>query len=176
MTSNNALTAVLTLALFNTWPLSSVAQTDVITPPPSIHVEYTNPEKFSDVGNSYSGSNETTRATYLEELRKHIQRHASRLLADGQNLTVTIIDVDMAGSFEPWRPLMNDLRIVRDSYPPRIDLYFQLTDTDGAVIKNGKRELRDIAFLMTTIMYHNDPLRHEKTLLDNWLEREFADQ
>ena len=176
MTSNNAFASVLTLALLSTWTLSSAAQEDAITPPPSIHVEYTDPEKFSDIGNSYSGSNEATRATYLEELRRHIQRRASRLLADGQNLTVTIIDVDMAGSFEPWRPLMNDVRIVRDSYPPRIDLYFQLTGADGAVVKDGKRALRDTTFLMTTILYHNDLLRYEKTLLDGWLEREFADR
>ncbi len=174
MTSNNALAPVLILTLFSMWAVSATAQGDAVTPAPSIHIEYADPEKFSDVGDSYSGSNKAARATYLEELRRHIQWRASHLLADGQNLTVTIIDVDMAGSFEPWRPLMNDVRIVRDSYPPRIDLYFQLTDADGAVVKDGKRELRDMAFLMTTIMYHNDPLRHEKTLLDGWLEREFG--
>ena len=85
------------------------------------------------------------------------------------------MNVDMAGSFEPWRARLGDTRIVRDIYPPRIDLRFTLTDGSGFVIRSGERKLRDLTFLTTTLFYRNDSLRYEKALLDKWLEREFPD-
>ncbi len=176
MISNNALASVLVFIVFSIWAAASEAQEHAAVPTSSIQVEYADPEKFSDVKDSYSGSSEITRVAYLEELRKHIQMRASNLFTDGQNLTVTITEIDMAGNFEPWRPLANDARIIRDSYPPRIDLHFKLTNSEGVVLKDGERKLRDMAFLTTTTMYHNDPLRHEKALLDDWLERDFGNK
>jgi hypothetical protein len=41
-------------------------------------------------------------------------------------------------------------------------------------VASGKRELRDLAFLMKITMgFRDDPLRHEKALLDDWLAEEF---
>jgi len=65
------------------------------------------------------------------------------------------------------------VRIVRDIYPPRIDLTFRLLAADGSTLTSGKRELRDLGFLSRTNMYSNDPLRYEKTLLDDWVRKEF---
>lgn len=89
-----------------------------------------------------------------------------------QRLTVTISDVDIAGAFEPWRRNLWHARIVRDVYPPRIDLMFTLTDRDGNVIRSGERKLRDLAFMTPTLSYRSDPLRYEKKLLADWLDRE----
>ena len=80
----------------------------------------------------------------------------------------------MAGEFEPWRPPLRDARIVKDIYPPRIDLSFRLAADDGKVIKEGARELRDPAFLAGASRYPDDPLRYEKALVDRWLEQELA--
>ena len=78
-----------------------------------------------------------------------------------------------AGSFEPWRgPQAADVRIVRDIYPPRIDLRFKLLDADGKLLREGSRQLRDATFMMRPDLYPNDPLRYEKTLLDDWLRAE----
>ena len=53
-------------------------------------------------------------------------------------------DVDVAGEFEPWRgPQFDRVRIMREIYPPRIDLEFRLTDYRGAVVREGRRRLRD---------------------------------
>jgi hypothetical protein len=81
----------------------------------------------------------------------------------------------MAGDFEPWRgPRFDDIRIVKDIYPPRMNLAFRLTDAEGTVVKEGKRELRDLSFLMKiTMSFRDDPVRHEKALVDDWLRAEF---
>ena len=76
---------------------------------------------------------------------------------------------------EPWRgPRFDDVRIVKDIYPPRISLSFRLTDAEGNVVKEGKRELRDLAFMMKINMsFRDDSVRYEKALLDDWLRAEF---
>ena len=139
----------------------------------AVEVSYVEPEKFTDVQDSFGASQEPNES-YLRQLKEHLQRSGSKRLADGQRLTVTITDIDMAGDFEPWRsPQFQDVRIIKDIYPPRIDLSFQLIDANGQVIAEGERELRDLSFNMrTTGLPTNDTLRHEKALLDDWLRRE----
>jgi hypothetical protein len=53
-------------------------------------------------------------------------------------------------------------------------LTFQLRDGEGQVVKEGRRELRDLAFLMKiTMAFRDDSVRHEKGLIDDWLRAEF---
>ncbi len=137
-------------------------------------VVFFEPEKFTDVKDSYMSS-DVRRTTYLEQLRDHILDQSKYRVPAGYKLQVKITDIDMAGDFEPWRgPQFDDIRIIKDIYPPRIDLAFRLIDPQGNVVKEGKRELRDTAFLMRITMgTQTDSLRHEKQLLDDWMRDEF---
>ena len=136
-----------------------------------VQVRYVDSENFADVGN-HRFSDERVRAAYLDQLRGHLVKRAAALLTPGEQLSVSITEVDMAGEFEPWRPPLGDARIVKDIYPPRIDLAFRLASGDGKVVKEGARELRDPAFLAGANLYPGDPLRYEKALVDRWLEQE----
>lgn len=131
------------------------------------------PQKFTDVKDSYMGDSERT--TYLAQIRDHLLEQAKYYVPEGHKLAVTFTDIDMAGDFEPWRgPRWDDVRIVKDIYPPRMTLTFRLTDAEGNVVKEGKRELRDLAFMMKISMsFRDDSVRHEKALLDDWLRAEF---
>ena len=136
-------------------------------------VNFFEPQKFTDVRDSYMGDYERT--TYLESIRNHLLEQAKYFVPDGHSLAVTFTDIDMAGDFEPWRgPRFDDIRIVKDIYPPRMNLAFRLTDAEGNVVKEGRRELRDLSFMMKITMgFRDDPVRHEKALLDDWLRDEF---
>lgn len=136
-------------------------------------VNFLEPSKFTDVKDHDMGDYERT--TYLDSLRDHLLEQAKYFVPPGYKLSVTFTDIDMAGDFEPWRgPRFSDIRIVKDIYPPRIELSFQLTDAAGNVVKEGKRELRDLAFLSKiTMSFRDDPMRHEKALIDDWLRDEF---
>lgn len=156
--------------------LAACATPPAIPENPDIRVEYINPEKFTDVGDSAVPS-DASRTGHLEQFRKHLVQRAASRLGTGQKLTVSITNIDMAGNFEPWRIRLGDTRIIRDVYPPRIDLRFTLTAADGTIIREGERQLRDLTFLMTTPHYYrDDPLRYEKALLDDWLERELPER
>ena len=147
---------------------------DPVKGPSRVDVVFFEREKFTDVKDSFSGSDKGRDAT-LDQLKEYLETRGVRGLLPGQKLAITITDVDLAGEFEPWRGgQWSDVRIVKDIYPPRIALAFRLTDADGAVVKEGKRELRDMAFMMKLTMgFRDDPLRHEKSLLDDWLSEEF---
>ncbi len=139
-----------------------------------VEVAFSSPEKFADVGDGYPAS-EMGRTGILDQIRDFLVSRASAYyVADGQKLTVTFTEIDLAGDFEPWRSgNAMDIRIVRDIYPPRMDLEFKLTGPGGAVIKEGKRQLRDLAFMSNLSANRSDSLRYEKAMLEDWLRSEF---
>jgi hypothetical protein len=143
--------------------------------PPRVDVVYVNPEKFTDVKNSYVGSDEV-RDEYLGMLKEHIETHADKYIPAGQHLALRITDVKMAGDFEPWRgPSFDDIRIIKDIYPPRINLEFKLTDANGKTLKEGGRHLIDTNFMSPRNFYFpDDALRYEKQMLDDWFRNEFG--
>lgn len=136
-------------------------------------VQFFEPKNFTDVKDNYTGDYERT--TYLDQIRDHILDQAKYYVPDGSHLSITFTDIDMAGDFEPWRgPRFDDIRIVKDIYPPRMTLTFRLTDAEGNVVKEGKRDLKDLAFLMKINMgFRDDPVRHENALVDDWMRDEF---
>lgn len=141
------------------------------TPPSRIDVKYFEPEKFTDVRSSFTGSE--VDHTYLDELSTFLtQSTAARFGADAR-LTITFTDIDLAGDFEPWRDgRFADIRIVKPLYPARLKFSFVVTDATGAVLKSGERELREFSFTRLPGLAP-DRLRFEKGLLDDWLREEF---
>ena len=141
--------------------------------PTRVNVTWPEPATLSEVKEAHGRGWQRGEA-WLVDLRKHLVRHADRVLPAGERLDVTFTDIKLAGSFEPWRgPQFDDVRIVKDIYPPRIDLRFTVTSADGNVVAEGERTLRDPGFLTRNIANASDPLRYEKRLLDDWLRREF---
>lgn len=138
-----------------------------------VEVAFDHPEKFKDVRES-SMQSDKDRDHLLGQIQSYVEEQAQRLVAPDQKLTITFTEIDMAGDFEPWRgPQWSDIRVVKDIYPPRIDLSYKLTDGSGAVLREGTAQLRDLMFTSRMTMDRNDPLRIEKDLLRDWLRSEF---
>jgi len=137
-----------------------------------VQVKFVDAEKFSDVRDAYMPS-EKGQAAYLDIIRRYVEEEAGRYVGDGQKLEVNFTNIDMAGDFEPWhKPGMEDVRIIKDIYPPRLDFNFKLTDADGKVLKEGSRELRDLSFMMNLNLRRNDELNYEKEMLKNWISKD----
>ncbi len=139
----------------------------------AVSVDWTDPAEFTEL--RFSGNRwESRRGNWVEDLARHLRGAAERQLEPGQRLEVTITDIQRAGSFEPQRPArMDNVRILRDIYPPRITLDFKLTDASGTVLSEGERRLVNHSYLSNSALGDSDPLRHEKRLLDDWVRREF---
>ena len=140
--------------------------------PETVRVTWASPATFTDFGDRRNPDERTVEA-YADNLGDHLIGRARRALAPGDRLQVTIQDVDMAGAFEPvLRSSWNDVRIMKEIYPPRIDLAFTLLRADGKRLE-GTRRLTDRNYLTGPAgRFGNDPLRYEKALLDDWVTRE----
>lgn len=139
--------------------------------PANVHVHYNHPQQFTEARHSF-GMHRLRADDYLAPLKAYIAERASRILAPGQQLNIEVTDVDLAGEYEPWRgPQLSDVRVVRDIYPPRIDLNFTLNGADGKVLRQGSRKLRDPAFLSRSGPTDQGSLRYEKSLIDSWLRK-----
>lgn len=142
------------------------------TPSP-VEVIFDNPEAFTDFKET-SSNFEKDRENLEHIFRTHLEKAAKPYLAEGQKLELRFIDIDLAGDFEPWRGVnFHDIRILKDVYPPRMKFEFRLVGADGKVLAEGKRELSDMAYLMTISIRRDDPNRYDKELLDRWLRSEF---
>jgi len=142
---------------------------------PRVNVIFDHPENFTDVKETSLGS-EKGRDYILSRFKEYLEQRAPSYLALGQTLTVTFTDIDLAGEFEPQRgPNFNNVRIVKEIYPPRLRFTYKLTDTSGAVVKQGEERLTDMSYLMTASPVDTeDSLRYEKPLLKDWLSERFA--
>jgi len=140
-----------------------------------VEVRWTDPAQFSDI--RHSGNRwQASRGNWVMQLAEHLRESAGKRLPAGTQLEVEITDVRRAGMYEPWHGIrLQDVRILRDHYPPRMDLRFRLLGANGTVLAQGERELVDGAFLMrSTSLGDSDPLRYEKAMIDRWLRDEFG--
>lgn len=138
-----------------------------------VTISFIGQDNFTDAKDGATAS-DGGRDLVLRDLKAHIEAQAVRYLAEGQRLEINVTDVDLAGGFEPWRGLDYDhIRIMREIYPPRMDLSFRLIGIDGKVLSEGKRHLQDPGYLMNTVMSPSDPLRYDKEMIRSWMRREF---
>lgn len=140
-----------------------------------VSVVFAEPEKYTDFRLSCVSRDADARAL-MGELERFLQVTAARRVPDGQRIEITVTNIDMAGEIETWRgPGRCDLRVVKDVYPPRIDLQVRLIGADGAEARAGTRRLRDSSYLTHAAPVTADHLRYEKALLLDWLRSELRD-
>ncbi len=138
-----------------------------------VSVHWNDPSTFTELRLS-NNRWEASEGNWLQDLAQYMRKRAQAKLAPGEHLDLTIVDIDRAGQFEPWRgPNLQNTRIIRDLYPPRMTVQFRRLDANGAVLAEGERKLTDAGFMLSGTPSNNtDPLRYEKHMVDSWLRRE----
>lgn len=142
----------------------------VVQAKPNVEILFDHPENFTDIKDSYMPTDKGEQAN-LDEIRDYLVDKASRYLRDGQTLTITFTNIDLAGDFEPQRgPDAADIRVIKDIYPPRLDFTYKVVDAHNKVLKEGKEQLRDMNFLTRTNPINDrDTMPWEKDMLSDWL-------
>jgi len=127
---------------------------------------------FSDAGSSVA-----QRQQHLETLAAHLRTLGERRLGADQTLRVEFVDLDLAGTMRLIRRLPGELRVVRGGADtPRIELRYTLSEA-GRVLASGSESLTDLGYAARGGDWSNrrdDPLRHEKRLLDDWFSAHFG--
>ena len=147
----------------------SMAITLLVAAPASADVSV----HFADPGqyNSSDFGSATPEAT-LSELAGHLQKLGARLLKPNQSLRIDILRVDLAGMIEPFGT--QQIRVMRDSTPPRIRLRYVLTQ-GGRVLQRDEETLSDINYLMNSARASSSGrLFYEKEMLTDWFRRRFS--
>jgi hypothetical protein len=136
--------------------------------PTSTEVVFDHPEKYTDVKD---GGNPTDRGRdyILSEIRSYLEECTAPLVPGGYKLKLVFTDISLAGKYEPWRgPMWEDVRIIKDVYPPSFTFTYAVTDPAGKVVRQGSEDLRDMEFMTRVVLSNTDPLRYEKAALDDW--------
>ena len=136
-------------------------------------VTFVDPDRFTDAGQSRENPSERDLAVLRTELEKHVEALAARYLGDGESLDIEVLDIDLAGRFQPSARL-NDVRIVRDIDWPRLRLRSTLS-RDGVAQRPVEERLSAPSFMMSINRYSSgDRLRYEKDMLDDWCRQRFG--
>ncbi|WP_045768023.1 DUF3016 domain-containing protein [Xanthomonas albilineans] len=174
--------AWMALAIACLWAGGACAEVRNVTDPQAarsiagdspVQVGWADPATFSELRLSRNRW-DAERGDWVHDLAAYLQKQASKQLQPGQRLDIELTDIKRAGDYEPWHgPQWSDVRVMRDIYPPRINLTFTLYGTNGQVVEQGERKLLDGSYLLNSSLgLSTDPLRYEKRMLDDWLHRE----
>ncbi|MFZ5681561.1 MAG: DUF3016 domain-containing protein [Pseudomonadota bacterium] len=136
----------------------------------AVRVTFVSPERYQDE-DLRSGA---TRDGILLEFRKFFDKLGSQYLKFGETLSVDVLNIDLAGEYEPWRGSLNNVRILRDITPPSFRLRYTLTRGKTVVARN-EETITDMNYL-SDISAHSstDRFAYEKDMLRDWFRRRFA--
>jgi len=134
-----------------------------------VKVTYIESDKFADLPFS-----PWDRENILERITEHFNKLGERL-PQGQDLTIEVIDIDLAGREYPAPRSGRDLRVMKGMADwPTMDLRYSLTQ-DGKVLKEGKAKLSDMSYMQRiNRASDSDPLRYEKRMIDDWFDKNIA--
>ena len=114
-------------------------------------------------------------AALQKDLQQHLELLADRKLAASDSLQVEVLDIDLAGDFQPLRwASFSDVRVVRDIASPRMTLRYTAKLGDR-VVTGPEEQLSNMNFLSSHNHYSSgDRLRYEKPMLDTWFAKQFG--
>jgi len=147
-------------------------------------VNFTAPEKFKDF-QSRENKSAKDQERLMQQMRKLINQSAKKILAKDLQLTLTVKDVDMAGrlvypggSIDLRTNIVNNdtraIRVIRDIDRELLDFDYQLTNTQGDVIKQGHKVLSTRNIKSSTnsrLKYQNSNFGYIMLEFDRWLKK-----
>ncbi|MBQ4840096.1 DUF3016 domain-containing protein [Pseudoalteromonas sp. P94(2023)] len=110
-----------------------------------------------------------TRGGYHKRIAKQFDSHLNKLAADmpdGYTLSVKFEDIDLAGDV---RFNMNDIRIIKPIYFPRLKITYSVTDNAGKVVVEAQSKvLKDMNFMDRIKFGRDSEFYYDKRLLSDW--------
>lgn len=131
-----------------------------------VTVNYIEPDKYADMPFA-----PWEREDVLKGVTEHFQK-LGKQLPPGQDLTIEVLDIDLAGRIHPGMRSGRDIRILRGGADwPHMRLRYTLTE-GGRTIASGDAELSDMMYLQRLNRYSDgEPLRFEKQMIDDWFDK-----
>ncbi len=141
-----------------------------------VKVTWQDPDKYTDIRPT-SETREAFQQRVTKELDAVFQDLAKKL-PDGVQWEVTVTDLDLAGDVRPPQGArINDIRIVKDLYWPRMSLHYKMSDSSGKVLAEAKEDIKDMNFLMSSMIPSgHTSLQYEEKMLTDWFKKQQREQ
>ena len=124
---------------------------------------------FNDYRDVHPGNE--VKGAYHKRIAKQFEKHISKLaeqLPDGYKLNVTFDDIDLAGDS---RMNMQDIRVIKPIYFPRLTISYTLQDKSGVTVDSAENlVLKDMSFMDRIKRGRETSFYYEKQLLSEWFE------
>ncbi|MGB3390587.1 MAG: DUF3016 domain-containing protein [Pseudaminobacter sp.] len=136
----------------------------------AVTVNFVQPERFTD--EDFRSS--IKRDGIVKEFDRYFHRLDKRYLKDGQTLEIDVLNIDLAGQYEPWQQRFYDVRIMRDITPPRFKLRYTLRQA-GKVLISGTENITDMTYLWNpSARLSGERFAYEKEMLRDWFRDRFV--
>ena len=147
-----------------------------------IKVSWQNPEKFTDIRPG-SGTKKAYQQRVITAFDK-IWADFSAKLPAGYKLEVVVTDLDLAGDVEPLyngvgaKRSINDIRVVKDIYFPKMALDYVLYDQNNTEIGRATSvKIKDMGFMNSASVGQNHrEFAYEQHMLEKWFNKELMPQ
>jgi hypothetical protein len=131
----------------------------------AVKVSFANPGRYAD-GRLYD-------TNALGAIKAHLQRLGTQYLGPRDTLTITVLDLDLAGhdlsGMGPSR-----LRVYNGATSPKIRLRYRL-ERNRKVVLSGEDSLSDQMYQSRPgAALSSDVLRYEKEMLGDWFQQKFS--
>src|SRR5690349_9583033 len=99
----------------------------------AVSVTWGDPAQFAEI--RYSQNRRlAAQGDWVVELADYMQEKIAKAVPAGERVDVSILDIQRAGQYEWLHSQTDDVRVLRDVYPPRMTLQFSRKDPSGNVI------------------------------------------
>lgn len=142
-----------------------------------LHIEFIEPEKFTDIRPSNQSRAHFTKQV-LTQFSEYFDEIAQKL-PDGQVLDVKVTDIDLAGDTRSPRfslsSMLSEVRVVEHIFFPRLEFEYEVKDKNGEVLQAQAVSIKDMNFMNRNLISHNrNRFPYEKRLLDDWYRDTFV--
>lgn len=141
-----------------------------------LNLEFHEPERFTDIEPG-TESRERFRQRTLDGLEE-VFAELAETLPDDQVLNIRVTDVNLSGYVDQIQRDggLQQLRVVRQSQTPTMNLEYSLVDADGNILQEGEERLRGRGVaeqIRRGSRADSEMLRQEREMITRWFNRTF---
>ncbi len=137
----------------------------------AVQVQFLEPDRYTDASQRPTGR--APSESLKRELTAELQRLGEQYLEPGQELSIDVLDLDLAGRYRWWDASRGEVRVMDAVTWPRMQLRYRLT-RGGRTLEQRQEDLSDRNYLDAASGRSSDPLRYEKNMLEAWFRSRFG--
>ncbi|MCU4676635.1 DUF3016 domain-containing protein [Catenovulum sp. 2E275] len=136
-----------------------------------LKVTWQEPDEYTDIREGFAYTRSGFREHVFTSFEKFLTHRAEKLPEGTLKMTVT--NLDLAGE---TRFNLDEIRIIKRQYIPRIKFSYQLLDKSGKELASGEESLKNMGMSTTYLTKPSEEqFKYEFDMLNTWFRKTFPD-